>query len=135
MRTASSQWWARPSPWLVAVSMVGPGLVGGVGVLFGLPAFLLLLLTAGAAGFVVAYPARGQPRLSAYTGLGANAIALIVAGLPFIPGIVADPAFREAAQALIGPIGSVAILVLGVGAIVGYGGGWVGRDVARHNVR
>jgi hypothetical protein len=132
---ATQSWWERPSTQLIGASTVGPGLLGGVGVLLGLPALLVLFICAGAAGFFVAYPGGGWPRLSAYAGLGANLVALIVIGLPFAAALMADIEFRGAVLGVIGVIAPVVIVTLGVGAVVGYGGGWVGRDVARRNPR
>jgi hypothetical protein len=124
-------WLTRPSAQLAGAAVIGPGIAGGLGVLFGLPAFLLLIITAGAAGFFVAHSGVAQLRFSAYAGLAANLVTLIVVGFPFAAGLVADPEFRGALVGLIGVISPAVVVTLGLGAVVGYGGGWIGRDVAR----
>jgi hypothetical protein len=122
-----------PSARLIGAAIGGPGLIGGIGIILGLPALLLLLLIAGAAGFVVAHPGRGRPRLSAYAGLGASAVALFVVAAPFVPTLLGDAEFRTTALTLVTVIGPVVVVSLGLGAVIGYGGGWVGRDVARRS--
>jgi hypothetical protein len=117
----------------MALSIIGPGAIGGLGILFGLPAAILLLLTAGLAGFTVAYPGGGHRFLSAYAGLGANFVSFVIVTAPYVPSLLGDVAFRQAAAALAGLVAPVVVVGLGLGALVGYGGGWVGRDVARRS--
>jgi hypothetical protein len=121
----------RPSAGLLGLVMVGPGVVGGIGIIFGLPGVLLLVLAAGAAGFVVAHPAGGRAPLSAFAGAGAAFVALLTVAAPFVPALVTDAEFRSAAVGLAGLITPLIVVGVGLGALAGYGGAFVGRDVAR----
>jgi hypothetical protein len=120
-----------PSAWFLGVAIVAPGLLGGLGIIFGLPAVLLLLLTAGGAGFLVAHPGGGERRMSALAGAAANLVSFMVVSAPFLPTILADPEFRVAALSLATVVVPLFGVGLGFGALVGYGGAFVARDVAR----
>jgi hypothetical protein len=117
------------------MAVLGPGLIGGIGIIAGLPALLLLLLTAGAAGFVVAYPGGGQWRLSATVGAGANVVSFLVVSIPFVPSVLMDPEFRQAALGVAGVLVPFVVIGVGYGAVVGFGGAYVARDVARRSLR
>lgn len=120
-----------PSAALIALATVGPGLLGGFCIVLGLPSLLVLLLVGGAAGFFVAHPGGGRAPLSSLAGAGACFVALLGVAAPFVPTLLTDPDFREAAVNLTGLAGGVIVVVLGFGALVGYGGAFVARDVAR----
>lgn len=120
-----------PSAVLMAIATVGPGLLGGFCIILGLPSLLVLLLVAGAAGFFVAHPGGGRAPLSALAGAGACLVALLGVAAPFVPTLLTDAEFRHAALNLTGLAGGIIVVVLGFGALVGYGGAFVARDVAR----
>jgi hypothetical protein len=119
------------SPLAMVIAMVGPGVIGGLAILTGLPALLVLVLVAGAAGFFVAHPGGGRATLSAFAGSRACFVALLGVGAPFVPSLVSDADFRQAALGVIGLPLAIVLIVLGLGALVGYAGAYVGRDVAR----
>lgn len=121
----------RPSPALIAIATVGSGLLGGFGIIIGLPALFVFLIAAGAAGFFVARPGGGRAPVSALAGAAACFITLLGVAAPFLPTFLSDGDFRQAALNLSGLAAGVTVVVLGFGALVGYGGAYVARDVAR----
>jgi len=124
-------WLRHPSAGLIGLEVLGPGVVGGVGVILGIPVILMLVPTACVAGFLVAYRDGSRRRESALAGAGSNLTAFLVVAAPFVPTVLTDSEFR---LATLGVLSVVALFVgagLGFGALLGAGGALIARDLAR----